>query len=89
MMPTLTFPSLSGTYRKRCKPTHKPNLQKEPSSPSRSNTRIESQVRNNGQCITVNIKHGLCKGLRSFRTPTQRFLYLALDAATFHIDKTL
>jgi hypothetical protein len=35
----IPFPSLSGTCHKRCKPTHKPNLRQEPSSPSRQSKR--------------------------------------------------
>jgi len=54
---THTFPSLTGTFRKRCKPAHngealmntikniyivsKPNLRQEPSSSSRPSTRTE------------------------------------------------
>ena len=45
MNPSHTFPSLSGTYRKRCKPAHKPNLRQEPSSPSRSNAMTDKHCR--------------------------------------------
>jgi hypothetical protein len=42
--PTQTFPSLQGTLAKRTKPTLQPNFAKEPSSPSRSDSRHDNNA---------------------------------------------
>jgi hypothetical protein len=39
---SISIPSLSGTFGIRSKPTHEPKMPKEPSSPSRYNTRVIS-----------------------------------------------
>jgi hypothetical protein len=60
------FPSLSGTFGIPARLAHNPKMQKEPSSPSRTDTRIEIQyvknetnrLENNiGQRTTRDIKH--------------------------------
>lgn len=65
MIPTHTIPSLSGTFGIPARLTLNPKMPKEPSSPSRSNARIERQYiknetnrieNNNGQRTTHNIK---------------------------------
>lgn len=40
IIPSHTFPSLSGTSRKSHRPEHNQNLREEPSSPSRSDTQM-------------------------------------------------
>jgi hypothetical protein len=40
------FPSLSGTFGIPARLAHNPKMPKEPSSPSRSDTRIERQLHN-------------------------------------------
>lgn len=45
--PTLTIPSLSGTFGIPARLTLNPKMQKEPSSPSRSDTRTERHCVNN------------------------------------------
>ncbi len=66
MIPTQTIPSLSGTFGIPARLTLNPKMPKEPSSPSRSDTRIERQCIknetnrleiNNGQRTTRGIKH--------------------------------
>jgi hypothetical protein len=63
---THTFPSLSGTFGIPASLALNPKMPKEPSSPSRSNTRTERQCvkieiyrleNNNGQRTTSYIKH--------------------------------
>ena len=60
------FPSLSGTFGILTRLAFNPKMPKEPSSPSRSDTRIERQCINNeinrqrnnkGQRTTASIKH--------------------------------
>jgi hypothetical protein len=66
MIPTQTIPSLSGTFGIPARLALNPKMPKEPSSPSRSNARIERQSiknetnrlkNNNGQRTTRGIKH--------------------------------
>ena len=59
MIPAHTIPSLSGTCHKRYKPSHKPNLWQEPSSPSHSNAQIEQQ------CINGHIDNRIEQGQRT------------------------
>jgi len=56
---SLTIPSLSGTCRKRYKPTHKPNLRQEPSIPSHSIAWTEQQ------CIIEQIIDKIGQGQRT------------------------
>jgi len=62
--PTLTIPSLSGTFGIPSRLAHNPKMPKEPSSQSRSNTRTERCSKyggndrlNKGQLVTRYIKH--------------------------------
>jgi hypothetical protein len=55
----ISFPLLSGTFGIPEGLTHNPKMPKEPSSPSRSSTRIERQLHdemNQGQRTTRNIR---------------------------------
>jgi hypothetical protein len=72
MIPTQTIPSLSGTFGIPARLALNPKMPKEPSSPSRSDTRTERQCinyetnrqRNNkGQRTTSYIKHLAVSGL--------------------------
>ncbi len=56
---TLTIPSLSGTFGIHTRLTLNPKMPKEPSSPSRSNARIEQQ------CIDKHINDKLDQGQRT------------------------
>ena len=71
--PILTIPALSGTFGIPAGLALNPKMPKEPSSPSRSDTRIERQClkhetnrleNNNGQRTTHNIKQLGFSGLR-------------------------
>jgi len=85
-MQTLTFPSLQGTCRKRCKPTRNPNLRQEPFSPSRSNAgqrdsaakinRLNNEPKN-GQLVTA--YHCACGGDVVYeKVRTFNYLYFGL-----------
>ena len=71
---THTIPSLSGTFGIPARLALNPKMPKEPSSPSRSDTRIERQrinneanrqINNKGQRTTSYIKHLAVSGLSS------------------------
>lgn len=73
------FPSLSGTFGIPARLAHNPKMPKEPSSPSRSDTRIERQYvknetnrleNNNGQRTTRGIAN---KGFSGMRKVVARF----------------
>jgi len=85
--PTHTVPSLQGTCRKRCKPTHKPNLRQEPCSPSRSTAgqsdsaakinRLNNELKN-GQLVTCgHTQYGGCSVIQR----------LWLVSPFLHLDK--
>ena len=76
--PPLSIPSLSGTFGIPARLALSPKMPKEPSSPSRSNTRTERQCvknetnrleNNNGQRTTRGIKHW---GLSSYASCISR-----------------
>lgn len=63
--PTHTIPSLSGTFGIPARLAHNPKMPKEPSSPSRTNTRTErcnkyrdDKKTNKGQLVTLYIQNG-------------------------------
>jgi hypothetical protein len=67
MILTRTIPSLSGTFGIPARLALNPKMPKEPSSPSRSNARIERQLHgemNQGQRTTANISKLGVSGLR-------------------------
>ena len=79
--PTHTIPSLSGTFCIPAKLALNTKMQKEPSSPSRSDTRIGRQCiknetnrleNNNGQRTTCGIKHW---GLSGYSSILQRIKF--------------
>lgn len=71
MIPIHTLPSLSGTFGIPARLALNPKMPKEPSSPSRSNARIEKQIHgemNQGQRTTANISKLGEGGLPNFCT---------------------
>lgn len=88
MIPTLSIPSLSGTFGIPARLTLNPKMPKEPASPSRSDTRTERQYinyetnrqRNNkGQRTTTGIKHWGLGGWVAF-APVSCFFSWDTDA---------
>ncbi len=75
MIPTHTIPSLSGTFGIPAKLALNPKMPKEPSSPSRSNARIERYLHcemSQGQRTTANISKLGDSGLRKACTFNQK-----------------
>jgi hypothetical protein len=65
MIPTQTIPSLSGTFGIPTMLTLNPKMPKEPSSPSRSDTRIERQcIKNETNRLEINNSQPLTRGIK-------------------------